>query len=198
MSILVSLWGLVELHPFLACNRPVEAEVLVVEGWLPTEYLPSAVHEFHRGNYRHIITVGGPLPSGRRAGEPTTSAELAARALIQLGIDRSLVTAVSAPPVTRRKTWAYVQALRDWISRTAFPIHAINVFTVDVHARKSLLLFQRAFEPGIRVGVVAVKHQQYDPAYWWLSYTGIGLTTKNAIAYLDALLLPEEDGFQDC
>jgi len=185
---IVSIWVIVKIHPFLACNSPVKGEILIVEGWVPTSYMPLVVHEFRQGNYRYIVIVGGTLPSGSQGYPPKSNAERAAQTLSELGVDKALVTVVSAPPVNRHKTWAYVRAFRDWLVSSGYVIQGVNVFTVDVHARKSQLLFQRALGPTIQVGIISARHQRYDPANWWLSYTGIWLTAKNAIAYLDALL----------
>jgi hypothetical protein len=191
-AIMFSVWGIVELHPFLAVNRPINAEILVVEGWVPLTYIPLVVEEFRRGNYRSIVTVGGPLPS-RSWGYPESNAERAAQILIKMGIKDEIVTAVPVPPVNRYKTRASAWAFRDWLMSSGQTIQSVNVFTVDVHARKSQLLFQRSLGPTKQVGVIAAKEQKYDPAHWWLSPTGIYLVTKNSVAYLDALLLTGND-----
>lgn len=187
-ALLLGIWGIAAIHPFLACNRPISAEMLVVEGWLPASYLPLAAEEFRRGRYRYLVTVGGPLPSTLKTRDQTTYAESARSAMIQLGIDKSFVTAVSAPQANRRRMWTYVQAFRSWLNRSGHEIRAINVFTVGVHGRKSLLLFNKALGPTVQVGVISVRRQGYDPSYWWLSPIGIWLTARYAIGYLDALL----------
>ncbi|MCP4990668.1 MAG: hypothetical protein GY928_32885 [Colwellia sp.] len=38
------------IHPFLSYNHPVDAEILVVEGWLEAPFLPFAVEEFYSDN----------------------------------------------------------------------------------------------------------------------------------------------------
>lgn len=62
-SILVFLFlFLFGLHPFLSpTKRAKGANALVVEGWLPDYALYEAVKEFKTGNYRQLITTGGPL-----------------------------------------------------------------------------------------------------------------------------------------
>lgn len=182
------MWGIREIHPFLAINRPVHAEILVIEGWVPSTYIPLAAQEFQRGNYQHIVVVGGSIQPDVN-GSQNRNSERATRVLIQFGIDKTRITMVYAPSASYHKTWTYAQAFRDWLLSAGKPIQTVNVFTVDVHARKSLLLFQRALGPTVKVGVISARHWDYDPAFWWLSPTGLYLVVKNAITYVDALLL---------
>jgi hypothetical protein len=189
VAVITGIWSIIELHPFLAYHHPINAEILVVEGWVPESYMPPVVQEFREGKYRHIVTVGGPMRSWKRTGTPASDAERSARILIQLGIEPSTITAVSSSPVAVHKTWSFAEAFRDWTVESGYVIQRVNVFTIGVHARKSALLFQRALGPTIQVGIISAKEQNYDPARWWLSPRGIYIVSKNAVAYLDALLL---------
>jgi hypothetical protein len=56
LSILVFVW----IHPFLSENRPVHAEILIVEGWMPDYGLIETRKIFQQGNYRLLLTTGGP------------------------------------------------------------------------------------------------------------------------------------------
>jgi hypothetical protein len=50
---------------YLSPNHPVvDADILVVEGWLPDSALKMAVREFHKGSYKMIITTGFPFRQG--------------------------------------------------------------------------------------------------------------------------------------
>src|SRR3712207_5401157 len=60
-GILVCSWVLIGLHSFLSQNNRVDAEVLVVEGWLPDYALNEAYREFTSHPYKYIITTGGPV-----------------------------------------------------------------------------------------------------------------------------------------
>jgi hypothetical protein len=52
------------IYDFLACEKPVDQDVLIVEGWLPEEALDKACAEFHDSGYRYIITTGFPYYNG--------------------------------------------------------------------------------------------------------------------------------------
>ena len=45
------------LYPFLAVNRPINAEMLIVEGWISPNLLEQAAAEFHHGHYRQVLVV---------------------------------------------------------------------------------------------------------------------------------------------
>ena len=43
--------------------------------------------------------------------------------------------------------------------------------------------------PGVKVGIIAVEPQDYDPRRWWASSAGFRAVTDEAIAYLYARLI---------
>jgi hypothetical protein len=51
------------------------------------------------------------------------------------------------------------------------------------------LLFQKAFGPEVKVGIVAVADPQFDPDHWWRSIEGVREVVGETIAYLYARLL---------
>jgi hypothetical protein len=54
------------IHDFLSVNQRLDADALIVEGFLPDYALESAVGEFHSGKYSVVITTGIPLPAEYR------------------------------------------------------------------------------------------------------------------------------------
>ena len=50
---------MVSIHQFLEITSPIDAKILVVEGWLTSfDYtLPEAVKEFQSGSYDYIVTT---------------------------------------------------------------------------------------------------------------------------------------------
>src|SRR4051794_40141493 len=59
---LVLLLLVAGLYPLLHENAPIEAEILVVEGWLPPSALAEALKEFRSHPYRLLVTTGVSLP----------------------------------------------------------------------------------------------------------------------------------------
>ena len=82
---LLFFWGVKSIFPFFAVNKPIQGEVMVVEGWLPDYALKDAVERFRRNNYRFLITTGGPLSVGHYLSEYKASAALTAATIREIG-----------------------------------------------------------------------------------------------------------------
>lgn len=171
------------IHDFLAVNEPVRAEILIVEGWIwARPVMHEVVEEFQRGKYQCVVCVGGP---GKVAGE--SYANLAARRLIQLGMDTQAVHVLPVSDAERHRTFGAALAVRNWLKTEKPEVRAVNVLTLGVHARKSWVIFRKAFQPGVDVGIIAGTESDYPVQTWWISPTGIYLVLRNTMGYLYAL-----------
>jgi uncharacterized SAM-binding protein YcdF (DUF218 family) len=176
---LVAIVTVVRVYPFLAVTHRVDADVLVVEGWIHQHAIRSAVKEFRTGVYRQVFATGGPVQgSGGYTSDYNTSASVGADLLRKEGLIGECVKMVPSRINGRDRTYSSAVALRNWVREHGFPIHGINVVTEDLHARRTRLLFERALGPGIRVGIIAVPSADYDAQHWW-RYTG---AVKDVIA----------------
>jgi hypothetical protein len=183
-------WG---IYDFLAINHPVEkANILVVEGWIwKSSAMMEAVEKFKQGHYDWLVTVGEPIDNNDSASNYTkTSAELAARRLQELSVSEKRIVILPVPIVKQHQTYTSALTLRKWLLRSKTETTGINVFTLGTHARKSLVLFQRALGPRIKVGVFAGTEDTFDPSRWWLSNRGIYVVGRKALGYLYALFWP--------
>lgn len=176
-----SLALLLGVHPFLAESHAVATPILVAEGWIPDYALKQTVAEFRRGAYRALYTTGSPF-----AAEPDTHADVAARRLVNLGLPPDRVHAVVSPSQTRDRTLASAESLRAWLQGNGAYVSAFNVVTLGAHARRTRLLYERAFGPGVRIGVIAVKNEGYDPRRWWRYNEGVREVFGEGLAYLYA------------
>jgi hypothetical protein len=193
LLLLVTIAALVTIaryiHPFLAANRPVYGQILVVEGWVPDTVLEQAIPFFYEHNYQLIITTGGPLAKGSHLSKYSTYAELTAATLIQLGVKQNLVVPAPSPPVRTDRTYASALAVKECLSRSTRPINSVDVLSLGTHARRTQWLFQSALGDNITVGVVAAPHPEYDPDQWWSSSSGVRTVIGETIAYLYARFL---------
>ncbi len=174
------------IHPFLAVNSPLKADLLVVEGWLPDYAIESAIVEFNKGEYRQLITTGLPLSKGYYLAEYKNYAELTAATCIALGFDKDKVVAVPAASAVKHRTAASAIALRDWLSASAFKVNSINLYSFGTHARRSWIIFKEVLNPDIQVGILAAEPQDYNPQEWWKSSEGFRTVTGEIIAYIYA------------
>ena len=94
-TLLATWFVLLELQPFLAVTHRVDANALVVEGWVHPFAIDAAVKEFKAGHYDRVFTTGGPVEgSGRYINDYNTEASVGADLLKQAGIPAGLVQMV--------------------------------------------------------------------------------------------------------
>jgi uncharacterized SAM-binding protein YcdF (DUF218 family) len=171
------------VHPFLAETRRVDSNVLVVEGWVHEYAIRAAAAEFTKGDYKSVFTTGGPVEGSRYDDDFKTYASVGAEQLQKIGIP---AIAVPAKEVGRDRTYASAVALRDWFRQNKIAVRSFNVLTEDAHARRTRLLFQKAFGRSADVGVISVPDPDYDPRYWWQYSAGVREILSESIAWIYA------------
>ncbi|MCC3491802.1 MAG: YdcF family protein [Microcoleus sp. PH2017_29_MFU_D_A] len=174
------------IHPFLAVNAPIKADIVVVEGWLPDYAVESAIAEFNKGGYRKLVTTGLPVSKGHYLAQYKNYAELTAATCIALGFDKNKVVAVPAPSVVKHRTAASAIALRDWLATSALKVDSINLYSIGTHARRSWMVFKEVLNPEIKVGIIAAESEDYNSQEWWKSSAGFRTVTGEIIAYIYA------------
>ncbi len=180
---------LLRLQSFLAYNKPIAADVLIVEGWVGDGAIEGAIVEFNSRQYQLLITTGIPLGRGEHLTEYKNFAKLSEATLITLGFDSDKIQAIPTPNVERDRTLASAIAVKEWLKKSNLKVNGVNVYTDDVHSRRSWLLFKRVFEPEIAVGAIAHPPPDYDPQFWWTSSAGFRTVLSEGIAYIYAKFL---------
>ncbi len=177
---------ILKIGSFLAINKPVDGEILVVEGWFyhNKHALKEAMEEFNNGNYVCLVTLGGP---DTRDSMVSSVANRAAEKLVELGFDDKFLVAIPSPYVKKNRTYNSALVLKEWFMKSKKEVKSLNVFTLGVHARKSYVLFRKVMGQSIAVGVIAAQETTYNQKYWWLSMRGIRLMFRNTIGYIYAL-----------
>ena len=178
-----------QLYSFLAVNAPVEGGALVIEGWAPDYAYSIAITEFKRRHCDKLYVTGGPVDRGSLLSEYKTYAEVGDMVLLRMGMNRESVEAVPAPGVRMDRTYASALALRDRFQSENKNITKINVISLGVHARRSRLLFEKAFGRDLKIGIIALEDQDYDPARWWAYSTGVRSVVDELVAYCYARFL---------
>lgn len=178
---------LLNIQPFLAKTQRVNANVLVVEGWIHEYAIRSAAEEFKAGSYQKIFTTGGPvLGNGGYVNDFNTSASVGAELLKKTGVPGEFIQMVPSHVAGRDRTYSSAVALRDWFREHTETIHSINVLTEGAHARRTQLLFQKVFGSGVAVGIISVPDPDYDAKHWWRSSEGVREILDESIAYIYA------------
>jgi hypothetical protein len=189
---LLAIFGAIialKIHPFLAVTKPLPGELLVVEGWATDDALAQAVVEFKRNHYQKLYVTGGPLEWGAPLSEYKTYAERGAAVLLKLGLTTNEVQAVPAPLIRQDRTYMSAVTLRKWLLEHGASPTRLHLMTEGPHARRSWLLFEKAFGGGVSVGITAIPVRDYDPKHWWRSSAGVRGVIGEALAYAYARLL---------
>jgi hypothetical protein len=159
-------------YAFLAVTRPVPAQILVIEGWLPNDQLDQALAVYRtKGGFARIFTTGGPISEFETPSAPSY-AERARNYLVAQGVPSDLVVAVPAPPSAQDRSFLNAVTLREFLARSGQPADALDVVSVGAHCRRSWLVYRLAFGDGARVGMIAVRPTEYDPDAWWRTSAG--------------------------
>ena len=111
----LTLFCVVNAYRFLAYEDPRDADVFIIEGWVPDHTLEESLALFPAGRRLHFVTTGGPLQVGSALSQYRTIAELAAARLVKLGVERERITAVPNQAVERDRTYAAALEVRKWL-----------------------------------------------------------------------------------
>ena len=179
-SVLLVGFFLVTVHPFLAATYRVDANILVVEGWVHDYVIQAAAREF---------ATGGPnTGSGGYTWDADTSASVGAGQLRTAGVPAASLQMVPSHVIGRDRTYYSAVALREWFRERNMNVGSFNIIAESTHSRRTWLLFQEAFGDKVKVGVIAVQNPDYDPKCWWRSSDGFRDVVSEAIAYFYAKL----------
>jgi hypothetical protein len=179
----IVFWGSAAIYPFLAMTEPVEADALVVEGWLPDYALIGAANEFHSHPYHCLITTGGPVDIGESFAGYKTYAALSAATLSRLGVDSTKIIAVPSPRLKVNRTFASAISLSRWLKISGAKVHSLNLYSLGVHTRRSRLLFQRALGNTVPVGSIAAQDFSFNPDRWWRYSSGVEAVIFESVGY---------------
>ena len=174
------------VHPFLAVTERLDTPYLVIEGWIPNHGLQAGIAEFKSKPYQKIFTVGADPLTGKNIEPGDSVATEAAKRLKWMGMNMDVVQAVPANIKYRNRTFQSALALRKWIEDNHLPVTSFNLVTMGPHARRSRLLFAKAFEGQATVGIISVEIPEYDPKRWWKYSEGVKEVIGEGVGYVYA------------
>lgn len=182
---LAAALGIRRVHAFLAVTAPVATATVAVEAWMPAEVLKGVAERFESDAGARFFCVGGPTDEHFDSTRlEDTSAVEAVRLLQRFGVAGERLTAVPVWVPRRDRTYASAVALRDWFRENNIPLTALNVVTEGLHARRSRLLFERAFGDSVAIGVIAIPDPTYDARQWWRYSEGVKSVISESAGYL--------------
>jgi len=167
-----TFFGIRNLGFFLAYQKPVNSQILVVDGWMTQDNILLAAKYFEQNQYEFIITSGGPINRTLLNPMHDSYAEQASFILEKYGIPANKIITVSTPASAQNRTFLSAVTVRDWLDNDNLNSHSLNLFTSGVHSRRSHLLYEMAFGADKQIGVVLAPPNGYQLDNWWNSSAG--------------------------
>ena len=181
-ALLVYIW-VHTIHDFLAQNKPTHASILVIEGHVPDFVLDSVVNLYKRDTSLIIVCAGLPFKKGYFCIEYSDQAEYNAALLRSKGVDTKKIALASAQPTDKDRTYTTALAAKKKLKSLGYTSGKIDVVCLGTHARRSLLLYRKAFKSEWNVGVITYSDDEY-PEQWWRTSEGARAVMYEMFAYL--------------
>ena len=176
------------MYPFLAVTNRVSGEVLVIEGWIPTYTLTQVAKEFKGERHKKVIVARALYKSTSKYESGAFLADYIAETLVKEGVPRERIQTVLLQAGKRDRTYSSAEAVKEWLEESGMAMESMDVVTLGPHARRSRLLYEKAFGKDVKVGVVAVEDLSYEADHWWRYSAGLREVPAEWIAYFYAKL----------
>lgn len=190
----VGLLFVTQVWKFLSTpTQRVDANILVVEGWVFDYCIPTAAAEFKTGRYAFLATSGLADPTPGPDGKVDSIAANAARRLIALGVDPERIIICPAPATGWNRTSSSARAVREQLAAQKLSCTGINILTTELHTRQSWLAYRRIFKNIALVGIIRVPSQGLTQEDWWKSKRGWRAITKLFCGWVKECLVGYRD-----
>jgi hypothetical protein len=164
----------------------VQGQYLIVEGWIGRAGLRQAAAEFYKGEYERILTSGSMKKDEGDPEKKQTYADWSAQDLQRLGVSSNLITAIPSWVEHKDRTYHSAIAVKSWFQSNHVAVRSIDVVSLGPHARRTRLMYEKAFGPQVKVGIIAALDSDYDSKHWWRTSEGVREVIGEAIAYFYA------------
>ncbi len=172
-----------DICAYLSVNDPIAAKTLVVEGWVDDHALKDAVDFYQKNNYRHLIITGIPITQRKDFVKFKNTAEAASAMIKSFGFTDSIYKAVIPTTIFIDRTYNTAVSTRILFEQHPHWLHSFNIFSVGVHARRTRLMFDRAFGKKYRIGIISDVDHTFDPDHWWRSSKGFRNVSNEFVAF---------------
>jgi hypothetical protein len=182
-SIFVALFfiWMVTIHNFLAVNNPEKTHIWVIEGYVPDSVLDSIAGL--KQDSLLFLCAGLPLDKGILCPGYSNYAVYNATVLVAKGVDSSQVISAPAELTYTDRTYTTALAVKEKLKSLGYMSGKLNVVCAGTHARRSQLLYRKAFKSEWEVGVMSFPDHLYYGA-WWHSSEGARAVVYEMFAYL--------------
>ena len=132
-------------------DRNLFIKDIKIDNKIPIPFLNNSVYE---------VTY----PDGKRRiiNNYISNAELAKKRLVILGMDSSLITAVSGDKVRINRTLTSALAFRDWLKTADINIKGIKIISLGTHARRTWMTYNRVLNEKYKIGIISLPDYKYN------------------------------------
>jgi len=106
--------------------------------------------------------------------------------LVEQGVAAGRIQTIDAPREQINKTYTTALAVSEWLKKTEKTRLRINLITESSHARRSWMLYRKAFTDETQLGIISSDPLDYGRSDWWEHPAGrnfvLGQTLKFAYA----------------
>lgn len=173
---------------FLSVHKPLNGDVLLLDGQMPDYAIEEAIKIFNKGNYEFIVTTGGRIASGYYIADIKTMAELNKATFLRLGFPKNKTIALPTGNFVTNRTYHSALTSKKWLLKNNTSFRKVDILAIGAHARRSRLLFKKALGEDFEVGIIRVKHPGYHSSIWWKSSIGSRVIISETIAFTYAKL----------
>jgi hypothetical protein len=175
---------MMNIHAFLSQNSPVNSDIMVVEGFLPDFAIGESAKIFNDGNYKLMIVTGKKMIKGSSLTPFENDGLFTVAILGKMGFDTTRVKVIALEnDVKKDRTFASAKAVLNWINKSELNPRRINLVSLGCHARRSRMMFDKAFANEIEVGIIVIPEIAYDPENWWKSSYGFKTVLNEFLAW---------------
>jgi uncharacterized SAM-binding protein YcdF (DUF218 family) len=173
---------------FLSTSKPNKGGILVLDGQMPDFAVKKAIQIFESGDYKYIVTTGGKIQTGYFIAEYKSMAEFTAATFRKLGFEIDKLVVIPGGDIKRDRTYNSALSLKKWMIENEENSKQVDVLSVGSHARRSRLLFKKAFDNEKNIGIISIEDPAYNPRKWWESSVGARVVISEALAYFYVLM----------
>lgn len=143
------------VEKWLSVDNPVEAELLIVEAWVPDYFAGKVIREFKSNNYKKLLIIDNKQFYN-----------------LILNKNRSLcnIEFTQVDTVVISKTLSSAAVAIEWMFMHNFS--SANIFSMDLHSRRSLMSYKKLINEGIHVGIISAPSNEYKGKWTILKETG--------------------------
>ena len=169
---------------FLVVNKPLQTEILIVDGILPGYGYDSVVKLISDHGYKYVITTGVDMGYTFRSENVFNGAEFSYKILSEKDITNCKLDKAPARNVKRDRTFTSALELKKWFIKNRIYPEKINIISFSCHARRTWIMYKKAFVGFADIGIITIDDNTYDYNKWYKNSKGVRMILSESIGYI--------------